>query len=213
VAYQALASVLGGVQSVFTAAWDEPFAIPTEQSAELALRTQQILAYETNVASVVDPLGGSYFVETLTDKMEAEVRAIVDRIESTGGMVAAIERGLIQREIAQEAYRHQMRVENREQTVVGMNRFARPEPEREQLTLYHADPEIGARQRQKLAGVRSRRDGAQVKKALAGLAEVARGSENLMPALSEAVKAYASIGEICAVLREHFGTYQEPVAL
>ena len=213
VAYQLLSSVLGGVQSVFTAAWDEPFAIPTEQSAELALRTQQVLAYETNVPSVVDPLGGSYFVEALTDKIEGEVRAIIDRIEAMGGMVAAIEKGLIQREIAQQAYRHQQRIESGEQTVVGVNRFARPEPEREHFELYRADPEIGARQRQKLAEVRARREDARTKRALDRVAETARGKENLMPAITEAVKAYASIGEICAVLRERFGTYQEPVAL
>ena len=213
VAYQLLASVLGGVQSVFTAAWDEPFAIPTEQSAELALRTQQVLAYETNVPSVVDPLGGSYFIEALTDQVEAEVRAIIDRIETMGGMVAAIEKGMIQREIAQEAYRHQLRIESGAQIIVGVNKFARPEPEREQLELYRADPRIGERQRQKLAEVRSRRDDAKVKKTLASIAEAARGKVNMMPSISDAVKAYASIGEICAVLREHFGTYQEPVAL
>jgi methylmalonyl-CoA mutase, N-terminal domain len=213
VAYQLLASVLGGVQSVFTAAWDEPFAIPTEQSAELALRTQQVLAYETNVPNVVDPFGGSYFIEALTDKVETEVCAIIDRIESTGGMVEAIEKGLIQREIAQEAYRHQVRIESGEQVVVGVNKFARAEPEREQLRLYQADPQIGERQRQQLADVRRRRDGTLVKKTLNRVAEAARGNENMMPAISEAVKAYASIGEICAVLREHFGTYQEPVAL
>ena len=213
VAYQLLASVLGGVQSVFTAAWDEPFAIPTEQSAELALRTQQVLAYETNVPSVVDPLGGSYFIEALTDEVEAEVRAIIDRIETMGGMVAAIENGMIQREIAQEAYRHQLRIESGEQIVVGVNKFARPEPEREQLQLYRADPRIGERQRQKLAEVRSRRDDSKVKKTLARIADAARGNVNMMPSISDAVKAYASIGEICAVLREHFGTYEEPVAL
>jgi methylmalonyl-CoA mutase N-terminal domain/subunit len=213
VAYQLLASVLGGVQSVFTAAWDEPFAIPTEQSAELALRTQQVLAYETNVPSVVDPLGGSYFIEALTDKVEAEVRAIIHRIETMGGMVAAIEKGMIQREIAQEAYRHQLRIESGEQIVVGVNKFARAEPEREQLQLFQADPRIGERQRQKLAEVRGRRDDAKVEKALARVAEAARGKVNMMPSISDAVKAYASIGEICAVLREQFGTYQEPVAL
>ncbi|MBV8134783.1 MAG: methylmalonyl-CoA mutase [Deltaproteobacteria bacterium] len=213
VAYQLLASVLGGVQSVFTAAWDEPFAIPTEQSAELALRTQQVLAYETNVPSVVDPLGGSYFIEALTDKVEAEVRTIIDHIEMMGGMVAAIEKGMIQREIAQEAYRHQLRIESGEQIIVGVNKFARPEPEREQLELYRADPRIGERQRHKLAEVRSRRDDANVKKALAHVAEAARGNVNMMPSISDAVKAYASIGEICGVLREQFGTYQEPVAL
>lgn len=214
VAYQTLASVLGGVQSVFTAAWDEPFAIPTEQSAELALRTQQVLAYETNVPSVVDPFGGSYFIEALTDKTETEIRKIIDRIEQAGGMVACIEKGVIQREIAQEAYRYQGRVESGEQTVVGVNRFNRPEPERSQFELYESDPEIGARQSEKLAQVRRQRDQARVDRALAALSEAARRDDvNLMPLIGEAVKAYASIGEICAILKERFGTFQEPVAI
>ncbi len=214
VAYQTLASVLGGVQSVFTAAWDEPFAIPTEQSAELALRTQQVLAYETNVPSVVDPMGGSYFIEALTDKTEAEIRKIIDRIEQAGGMVACIEKGVIQREIAQEAYRYQGRVESGEQTVVGVNRFSRPEPERSQFELYESDPEIGARQSEKLAQVRRQRDQARVDCALAALSEAARSDNvNLMPLIGEAVKAYASMGEICAILKEQFGTFQEPVAI
>ena len=150
-----LASVLGGVQSVFTAAWDEPLAIPTERSAELALCTQQVLAYETNVPSVVDPLGGSYFIEALTDKVEAEVRVIIDRIEAMGGMSPQSRKAWSSGR-SQEAYRHQMRIESGEQVVVGVNKFARLEPEREQLQLYQADPQIGERQRQKLAEVRRR---------------------------------------------------------
>jgi|YelNatPaOPRAMG01_1025707.scaffolds.fasta_scaffold02316_6 methylmalonyl-CoA mutase N-terminal domain/subunit len=213
VAYQLLSSVLGGVQSVFTAAWDEPFAIPTEQSAEIALRTQQILAYETNVPAVVDPLGGSYFIEALTDQTEREVRAIIERIEASGGMVACIERGIIQREIAQEAYRWQTRVESGEQVVVGVNRFSRPEPERAQFQLYESDPEICARQCEKLARVRRERDGARVNAALEALGAAARGKDNLMPFIFDAVKAYASVGEICAILRAEFGTFKEPVAL
>jgi methylmalonyl-CoA mutase N-terminal domain/subunit len=213
VAYQLLSSVLGGVQSVFTAAWDEPFAIPTEQSAEIALRTQQILAYETNVPAVVDPLGGSYFIEALTDQTEREVRAIIERIDASGGMVACIERGIIQREIAQEAYRWQTRVESGEQVVVGVNRFSRPEPERAQFQLYESDPEICARQCEKLARVRRERDGARVNAALEALGAAARGKDNLMPFIFDAVKAYASVGEICAILRAEFGTFKEPVAL
>jgi methylmalonyl-CoA mutase, N-terminal domain len=212
VAYQALASVLGGVQSMFTAAWDEPFAIPTEQTAELALRTQQVLAYETGVASVADPLGGSYYVEALTDRVEREARAIIDRIEKLGGMVPCIQSGLIQKEIAAEAYRYQKRVESGEQIVVGVNRFARPEPER-RLELYQADTAAADRQRESLARVRARRDSQRVAATLAALREAARGSENLMPLISEAVKAYASVGEICGVLREEFGTFKEPVGL
>ncbi|HYA35777.1 MAG TPA: methylmalonyl-CoA mutase family protein, partial [Candidatus Binataceae bacterium] len=213
VAYQLLSSVLGGVQSVFTAAWDEPYAIPTEQSAELALRTQQVLAYETNVPSVVDPLGGSYFVEALTDKVEAEAAAIIDRIERAGGMVACIEKGTIQREIATEAYRHQNRIERGDQVVVGVNRFTREEPEREQLELYKADVTIATRQAEKLARIRRDRDNARVKGALEEMRTAARGADNLVPVIMEAVRAYASVGEICAVLREEFGVFEEPVGL
>ena len=213
VAYQALSSVLGGVQSVFTAAWDEAFAIPTEQTAELALRTQQVLAYETGVPNVVDPLGGSYFVEALTDKVEQEARAIIDRIEQMGGMVACIQNGVIQKEIAVEAYRHQQRVESGEKVVVGVNQFVRDEPERAQLELYQADPALGARQREELAKVKASRDQARVTRSLADLLEAARGTTNLMEPILAAVKAYASLGEICGVLRKEFGTFQEPVGL
>jgi methylmalonyl-CoA mutase N-terminal domain/subunit len=213
VAYQALASVLGGVQSVFTAAWDEAFAIPTEMTAELALRTQQVLAYETGVPNVVDPLGGSYFVEMLTDRVECDARAIIERIEKMGGMVACIQSGLIQKEIALEAYRHQQRVENGERVVVGVNKFAREEPEREQLELYKNDEALGARQRKDLARVKASRDNKRVAQTLASLRDAARGSDNLMNPILEAVKAYASLGEICGVLRDEFGTFQEPVGL
>jgi methylmalonyl-CoA mutase, N-terminal domain len=210
VAYQALASVLGGVQSVFTAAWDEAFAIPTEQTAELALRTQQVLAYETGVANVADPLGGSYFVEVLTDRVEREALAIIQRIERMGGMVSCIQNGLIQKEIAAEAYRHQQRVENGEQAVVGVNKFTRDEPERHQLELWELDPALGARQREELARVKERRDKLLVGSSLEKLRDAARSDRNLMPAIMDAVKAYASIGEICGVMREEFGTFQEP---
>jgi methylmalonyl-CoA mutase, N-terminal domain len=212
VAYQALASVLGGVQSMFTAAWDEPFAIPTEQSAELALRTQQILAYETGAANVADPLGGSYYVEALTDRIEREALSIIERLQTLGGMVHCIETGIIQREIAAEAYRHQTRIESGELAVVGVNRFTRPEPER-QLELYQADPATAARQCEKLARVRAWRDNGRVRTTLGNLREAARASENLMPHIGAAVRAYASVGEICGVLREEFGTFKEPVDL
>ncbi len=213
VAYQALASVLGGVQSVFTAAWDEAFAIPTEQTAELALRTQQVLAYETGVANVADPLGGSYYIESLTDRVEREALAIIERIERMGGMVPCIQNGLIQKEIAAEAYRHQQRIENGEQVVVGVNKFTRDEPERRQLELWELDPTLGARQREELAGVKAGRDASLVARTLANLRETAHSEQSLMPAILDAVKAYASIGEICGVLREEFGTFQEPTSL
>ncbi|MGA2410546.1 MAG: methylmalonyl-CoA mutase family protein [Candidatus Binataceae bacterium] len=210
VAYQALSSVLGGVQSVFTAAWDEAFAIPTEQTAELALRTQQILAYETGVANTADPLGGSYYVEALTDKIEQEARAIIERIDRMGGMVPCIQSGLIQKEIASEAYRHERLIESGELVVVGVNKFTREEPERRQLELWELDPSVGSRQREDLARVKQSRDKDRVAHTLAALRECARGAENLMAPITQAVKAYASVGEICGVLREEFGTYQEP---
>jgi methylmalonyl-CoA mutase N-terminal domain/subunit len=213
VAYQALASVLGGVQSVFTAAWDEAFAIPTDQTAELALRTQQVLAYETGVANVADPLGGSYYVEALTDRIEREALAIIDRIERAGGMVQCIQNGLIQKEIAREAYRHQQRVEAGDRVVVGVNKFSREEPELRQLELYETDASLAVRQREDVARVKSARDHAQVARVLAAIRDAARGSDSLMPPIIEAVKAYASLGEICGVLREEFGTFREPTGL
>ena len=213
VAYQALASVLGGVQSVFTAAWDEAFAIPTEATAELALRTQQVLAYETGVANVADPLGGSYFIEALTDGIERQALAIIERIDRLGGMVPCIQNGLIQKEIAAEAYRHQQRIENGEQPVVGVNRFTREEPERHQLQLWELDSALGDRQREELARVKARRDAGRVARTLGNLRESARSDQSLMPAIIDAVRAYASIGEICAVLREEFGTFQEPASI
>ncbi|HYL82178.1 MAG TPA: methylmalonyl-CoA mutase family protein [Candidatus Acidoferrum sp.] len=211
VAYEALAAVLGGVQSMFTTAYDEAFALPTQESAELALRTQQVLAYETGVASVADPLGGSWFIEALTDRMEAEIAALIQRVEKMGGMVAAIEEGLIQREIAQEAYRQQQRVESGEKVIVGVNRFVRPEEPR--LALYQPDPEILGRQRVRLAQVKAQRDAGRVEKTLRELTAAARGTANLMPFLIECVKAYCTVGEMNGVLLEVFGRFQEPVKI
>jgi methylmalonyl-CoA mutase N-terminal domain/subunit len=213
VAYQALSSVLGGVQSVFTAAWDEAFAIPTEQTAELALRTQQVLENETGVANVVDPLGGSYYIEWLTERIEHEARAIIERIDRMGGMVPCIQNGLIQKEIATEAYRHQQRIESGELVVVGVNKFRREEPERRQLELWQVDPSLGLRQREDLARVKASRDNALVARTLAELRETARGTNSLMPVIIDAVKAYASLGEICSVLRGEFGIFREPAGI
>jgi len=211
VAYEALASVLGGVQSMFTAAYDEALALPTEESAELALRTQQILAYETGVADTIDPLGGSYYVETLTNQMEAAVEQEIARIEQMGGMVRCIEQGIIQREIAQSAYRYQQEVEAGERVIVGVNRFVRAEEPR--LQLYTPDPEILTRQKQRLQWVKSQRDAREVARALSALRDAARGTENLMPYLLQAVKAYCTIGEINQVLVDVFGRFREPVTI
>jgi methylmalonyl-CoA mutase, N-terminal domain len=211
VSYELLAAVLGGVQSVFTAAYDEAFALPTEESAELALRTQQILAYETGVPAVADPLGGSWFVEALTDRMEADIAALVARVDAMGGMVRAVEQGVIQREIAHEAYRQQKRIEAGEKIVVGVNRFAKPEDR--QLALFEPDPRIRARQLERLAEVKARRDTARVEAALERLREAARGTENVMPPLLACAKAYCTVGEMNQVFLDAFGRFQEPVSL
>jgi methylmalonyl-CoA mutase N-terminal domain/subunit len=211
VSYELMAAVLGGVQSVFTAAYDEAFALPTPATAELALRTQQILAYETGVPDVADPLGGSWYVESLTDRMEAEIAAVIDRIDRMGGMIPAVERGIIQREIAQEAFRHQQRLDSGEKAVVGVNRFARKEEP--QLDLYEPDPGIRDRQVARLAEVKQRRDAAAVRATLDALKRTASSSDNVMPALIACVKAYCTVGEINGVFLDVFGRFKEPVTI
>src|SRR3990170_4451732 len=209
VAYQALASVLGGVQSIFTCAWDEAIAIPTEASALLALRTQQILGYETNVPAVVDPLGGSYFLEDLTDRMEAAVAEKIAQIERDGGMVAAVEAGRVQQEIADSAYRWQQAVEHGERRIVGVN-WDRTE-EAPVGELFREHPQTVSHQLARLTRVKAARDGARVEKALAALTEAAAGDENLMPYFLEAAAARASIGEMVTRLRKVFGEFREPL--
>jgi len=211
VSYELLAAVLGGVQSVFTAAYDEAFALPTEATAELSLRTQQVLAYETGVPAVADPLGGSWYVEDLTDRMEAAIAALLERIDGMGGMVRAVEQGVIQREIAQEAFRQQKRIESGEKVIVGVNRFAKPEEP--QLALYEPDPRIRERQVARLAEVKRRRDGAAVRQALDGLRATARGTGNLMPPLLACARAYCTVGEMNGVLVDVFGRFQEPTSV
>ncbi len=211
VAVQALAAVLGGAQSLHTNARDEALALPTEEAALLALRTQQILAFETGVADVVDPLGGSYYVEWLTDRVEEQARAYLDRVEAVGGMLRAIETGWVQREIAEAAYREQQRVESGEQVVVGVNRFATDA--RASVPLLKVDPAVAERQKQRLREVRRRRDGQQVTAALRELRRAAASQDNLMPHLYRCVTAYATVGEICDVLREVFGVYRPAQAV
>ncbi len=211
VTVQALAAVLGGAQSLHTNARDEALALPTEEAALLALRTQQVLAYETGVADLVDPLGGSYYVEWLTDRLEAEARAYLDRIEAAGGMLRAIETGWVQREIAEAAYREQQRVESGEQVVVGVNRFASKEAS--PIPVLKVDPGVAERQKHRLQEVRARRDGREVLDSLRELRRAAAGSENLMPYLYRCVRAYATVGEVCDVLREVFGVHRPAVAV
>jgi methylmalonyl-CoA mutase N-terminal domain/subunit len=206
-ALQAMAGVLGGTQSLHTNSLDEALALPTEEAATLALRTQQIIAHETGVANVVDPLGGSYFVEKLTSDLEEEALAYFDTIDRMGGMVPAIENGYPQREIAESAYKFQQAVEQRDKIIVGVNEFATVEDE--PLGILYIDESTAERQLAKLNRLRQARDNARVRAALEALSEGARGSANTMPLLVEAVRAYATIGEMCDALRHVWGEYEE----
>jgi methylmalonyl-CoA mutase N-terminal domain/subunit len=211
VAYEALASVLGGVQSMFTAAWDEPFAIPSEDSATLALRTQQVLGFETGVARVADPLGGSYYVEALTDAVEARVVAIMDDLERQGGMVHAIEDGYLQRLISEEAFRVQNAVSSGERTIVGVNRF-RTDEHPPEVEGYELDDKGRIRQLERLARVKRSRSAADVRATLAALATAAANEDdNLMPHLIDCAKAYCTVGEMVDVLKDLWGEFQQPV--
>jgi methylmalonyl-CoA mutase N-terminal domain/subunit len=213
VAYQALASVLGGVQSMFTAAWDEPFALPTQESAMLALRTQQVLAEETGVTRTVDPLGGSWFVESLTDAMEEEVIAVMDDLAAHGGMVRAIEDGYVQGLIGEQAWKTQREAESGERRIVGVNVFTSPDP-RPDVQVYGLDEAGRQRQLDRLRQVKRSRDGTAVRRALAELETAARVEDrNLMPLLVDAVEAYCSVGEIVSVLKDVWGEYRQPVVV
>jgi methylmalonyl-CoA mutase, N-terminal domain len=204
-----LASVLGGVQSMFTAAWDEPFALPSEDSATLALRTQQVLAHETGVTRVADPLGGSYYVEALTDEMEARVVKIMDDLERRGGMVKAVEDGYLHQLISEEAFRVQTAIASGERTVVGVNRFETDEDPPE-VEGYEMDEKGRIRQLERLAEVKRSRPAADVRAALGALDAAADGSENLMPLLVDCAKAYCTVGEMVAVLKDRWGEFRQP---
>jgi len=206
-AYQALAAVLGGTQSLHTNSKDEALSLPTEDSARVALRTQQILAYETGVADAVDPLAGSYYVEYLTNAIEEKARDYLRRIDALGGSVRAIEHGYMQAEIEQAAYDYQRALEEQDSIVVGVNRFTQEQEVRP--ALLHVDPAVGRRQAAKLASLRQRRDNIRVQQILAALEHGAAGSENLMPLMIDAVEAYATLGEISDALRHVFGEQRE----
>ncbi|MCL5117060.1 MAG: methylmalonyl-CoA mutase family protein [Firmicutes bacterium] len=209
VTLQALAAVLGGTQSLHTNSKDEALALPTEDSARLALRTQQVIAYESGVPNTVDPLGGSYFVEALTTRLETEARRYLDKIEELGGAVAAIETGYVQREIQDAAYAFQKKVESEAQIIVGVNKFRMQEEPPE--SLLKIDAALQARQIEKLNRVRQERDEARVQAALKNLDESAADpNAHLMEPMLEAVEAYASLGEIVGVLKKHFGRYRPP---
>lgn len=208
ITWQAISAVLGGIQSMACCAYDEAIALPTEESATLALRTQQLLAYESGVTDTIDPLAGSYYIETLTDKIEKEAYDYIDKIDRMGGAVAAIEQGYMQQEMAAHAYEYQHEVELGKRTVIGVNKFNDSKKLAEQDVLM-ADLSVGERQIARLEKMKAARDNDAVKAALEKLREAAKGTENLMPYLINAVKTYATLGEICGVLREEFGEYKQ----
>ncbi|MGB9179099.1 MAG: methylmalonyl-CoA mutase family protein, partial [Pyrinomonadaceae bacterium] len=209
VAIQALAGVLGGTNSLHTDAYDEALALPTDRAALIALRTQQILAEETGVVNTVDPLGGSYFMEALTKKMEDGALDYFNKIDAMGGMVEAIEKGFPQREIQESAYQYQKAVERGDQTIVGVNKY-RMDHESDEIHTLVIDESVRDHQVERLQQTRDRRDKGAVANALEKLKQAARDNENTMPATIEAVRAYATLGEICDALRDVYGLYEEP---
>ena len=211
VALQALAAVLGGTQSLHTNSRDEALGLPTEESARIALRTQQIIGYESGAADVVDPLGGSYFLESLTDRLEEEARRYLARIETLGGMLRAIEIGYVQKEIQESAYREQEQVERHAKVVVGLNEYVTAEEMK--IPIFRVDTRIDEERQRELQELRRRRDNSAVERTLAELDAAARGDANLLPPILAAVKAYATIGEICHVLRQVFGEHRETITV
>ncbi len=207
-AFEALAAVLGGTQSLHTNSMDEALALPTEQAAQVALRTQQVIAYETGVANTPDPLAGSYFVESLTNRIEEQVYRYFERIEEQGGVVACIDNGYLVQEIHEAARAYQQQIERGERVQVGVNRFV--DPDEEQIPLLEIDPAFEREQKERVGALRARRDAQALAAALQRLEQAARGSENLVYPIVDAVKAYATEGEIIAVLAGVFGRYEEP---
>jgi methylmalonyl-CoA mutase N-terminal domain/subunit len=215
-AFQALASVLGGIQSMALSCYDEALALPTEEAQATALRTQQIIAHEIGATEVVDPLAGSWYVESLTDKLEAEAKALIDKIAEMGGSVKAIESGWMQQQIADSAWRYQKAVESGEQVIVGVNAYQTPGEERP-VGIFRPDPETYRTQHARLEQLKAERDNAAVQAALERLRQTAQApagpDSNLMPPILDAVRAYATLGEICGVLRQEWGEYEPPTVI
>jgi methylmalonyl-CoA mutase N-terminal domain/subunit len=210
-AIQALAAVLGGTQSLHTNSYDEALALPTEQAARIALRTQQVIAYESGAPQTIDPLAGSYYVETLTNEIEKRAAEYLGRIEVLGGMLKAIERGFVQQEIQNAAYEYQQQVDNQEAIVVGINRF---EVEEEKpIPIQRIDPALESKQVERVRALRAKRDAGPWKMALAGVEDAARSGANVMPRILAAVEAYATVGEISDAMRRVFGEYKEAVVI
>jgi methylmalonyl-CoA mutase N-terminal domain/subunit len=209
VAFQALSAVLGGTQSLHTNSFDEALALPSELAVQVALRSQQVVAYETAVCDTVDPLAGSYYIENLTDEVEARAQDYIDQIDRLGGAVGAIEKGFVQKEIGASAYRYQQEIEKGQRVVVGLNRFQVAEEEKPS-GLLKVDPAVGEKQVARLTELKSARDNAAVQQALAELKAAAQGTDNLMPPILKAVRALATLGEVCDTLRAVFGEYEAP---
>jgi len=207
VAVQALAATLGGTQSLHTNSFDEAYATPSQEAVTIALRTQQLLAYETGIGDVADPLGGSYFIEYITEALERQAIEYIDKIDKLGGAVAAIEQGFQQKEIQESSYRQQKNIEENKATVVGVNKFVSSSTKIAELL--RVNPELEIKQKERLSQVKKNRDEGKATKALKNLEEIARSQNNTMPAFIDCVEAYASIGEICDVLRKVFGTQKE----
>jgi methylmalonyl-CoA mutase N-terminal domain/subunit len=207
VTLQALAAVLGGTQSLHTNSMDEALALPSEKAVRIALRTQQIIAEESGVTSTVDPLGGSYYIEWLTSKMEEETYRYFDKVDALGGVIPAIEKGFFQREIAESAYRYQKEVDENERIIVGVNQYKLDEDL--SIPLLKMDEKGEERQVQRLKKLRMERDNQKVQRNLLELRKAAAGEENLMPFILRCVHSYATLGETCNVLREVFGEYKE----
>jgi len=206
VAFQALAAVLGGTQSLHTNSMDEALCLPSEEAVQIALRTQQLIAYESGVTDTVDPLAGSYYIERLTKEICERAETYIEKIDEMGGAVCAIEKGFVQREIQDSAYQYQREIEKEERVVVGLNRFQ--VEEKKPTNLLRVDPAVRIAQIEGLGSLRSGRDGSAVDAALSRLRKAAEGNENLMPPILAAVREYATLGEICGVMREVFGEYR-----
>ena len=208
-ALEALAGVLGGTQSLHTNSMDETLALPSDKAAKIALRTQQIIAHEVGVANTIDPLAGSYFVESLTTRMEEEAERYFEKIDMLGGVIPAIEEGFFQREIAEAAYRYQSEIDKKEKIIVGVNEYVEDEEEIE-IPILTITPEVEAKQKKRLAELRHERNANDVEQAISELQQGAADGSNLMPLLLKATRAYVTLGEMCNALAEHFGIYEEP---
>ncbi len=207
-AFQALAGVLGGTQSLHTNSMDETLALPSEKAVKIALRTQQLIAYETGVINTIDPLGGSYFVEALTDKMEKQANEIFDQIDALGGVVPAIESGYFQKEIADAAYRYQKEIEKKEKFIVGVNEFIEPD-EKVDIPILYVSPEVEKKQRKRIAELKQNRSGETVLESLEEIKQTAVNGNNIMPALIKAAHNYVTLGEMINQLKEVYGIYEE----